>query len=74
MSQTVFVPRKGAAEAWLVTAENVSGETRQIDIVPEMEFLLYNSFGVDPVYYSWYSDTRVDDDGTILFERRIGEP
>lgn len=74
VSQTVFVPRNGTAEAWLVTVENASAETREVDIVPEMEFLLYNSFSVDPVYYSWYSDTRVDADGTILFERRIGSP
>ncbi len=74
VSQTVFVPREGAAEAWIVTAENVSDGPRKIDLITEMEFLLYNSFAVDPVYYSWYSDTRVDSDGAILFERRIGSP
>lgn len=94
VTQTVFVPSEGTAEAWIVTAENIGtphGATtvsgipiderdaarakgngaKTIGLFPEMEFLLYNSFGVDPVYYSWYSDTRTDN-GAILFERRIG--
>ncbi len=74
VSLTVFVPRKGQAEAWILTAENLGAETRELDLFPEAEFLLYNSFAVDPVYYSWYSDTRVDAGGAILFERRIGSP
>lgn len=77
VAQTVFVPEEGTAEAWIVTVENAgtqngtARDTKTVSLFPEMEFLLYNSFGVDPVYYSWYSDTRLDD-GAILFERRIG--
>ena len=81
VTQTVFVPETGTAEIWKVDIENtVSPQTagrtqddvKTVDIMPEMEFLLYNSFSVDPVYYSWFSDTRVDEGGAILFERRIG--
>ena len=73
ISNTVFVPESGTAEMWIVSASNNDTKKRTIDIFPEMEFLLYNSFSVDPVYYSWYSDTRVDEKGAILFERRLGE-
>ncbi len=72
VTETIFVPETGSAEIWIVEAENTEGIVKTIDIIPEMEFLLYNSFNVDPVYYSWYSDTRIDEKGAILFERRIG--
>lgn len=75
VTQTVFVPEAGTAEAWIVTAENAGNSgTRTVEVFPEMEFLLYNSFNIDPVYYSWFTDTRLDEKGTILFERRIGSP
>lgn len=74
VSFSLFVPQKGTAELWLVEVENLGTELKKIEVAPEMELLLYNSFGVDPVYYSWYSDTRLDADATIIFERRIGNP
>lgn len=71
---SIFVPETGTAELWHVSAENTGTAAKTFELYPEMEFLLYNSFSVDPVYYSWYSDTRVDDKGAIIFERRIGDP
>lgn len=74
VSFSIFVPDAGTAELWYITAENTGSAAKTVELYPEMEFLLYNSFGVDPVYYSWYSDTRIDNRGAILFERRIGDP
>lgn len=73
VTQSLFLPEKGTYEIWLVKVENNSGAKKTVDIFPEMEFLLYNSFGVDPVYYSWYTDSRIENEDTILYERRVGD-
>ena len=70
--ETVFLPKSGTYEIMLVKAKNISKETKKFSVTPEIEFLLYNSFGVDPVYYCWYTDTTVREDSSILFERRVG--
>lgn len=70
----VFLPREGTFELQLVRVSNRGPSRRRVQAVPQMEFLLYASFGVDPVYYSWFTDSRLDADGrTLLFEKRHGQ-
>ena len=71
-SFSLFVPPSGTYEIWLVSFTNTSKSSKKFSFYPQMEFLLYNSFSVDPVYYSWYTNTRVDEKGAIFFERRTG--
>jgi cellobiose phosphorylase len=70
VENTVFVPREGAFELELIKVTNTQSKKVKCTIYTETEFLLYNSFGVDPVYYSWYTDSQADEDFTLYFERR----
>lgn len=72
VKQSLFAPKKGSYEVWYVNFKNTGSAKKTFSFYPEMEFLLYNSFGVDPVYYSWYTNTRLDDSGSLFFERRVG--
>jgi cellobiose phosphorylase len=68
---THFIPRSGRHEIWLVEVRNTGTEQVMASVYPLVEFLLYESFGIDPVYYSWFTDSRVIDDGrTIIVARR----
>lgn len=71
VTQSTFLPKHGTFEILTVAVENVSSAVKRFSVTPEIEYLLYNSFGVDPVYYSWYTDTKIEDNA-ILFERRAG--
>lgn len=72
VSQSLFAPVKGTYEVWHLSLKNTGNTEKTIYFYPEMEFLLYNSFSVDPVYYSWYTNTRLDAEGSLFFERRVG--
>ncbi|MCX7655980.1 MAG: hypothetical protein N2Z76_05605, partial [Treponemataceae bacterium] len=67
---TIFLPRQGPMEVLLVTVWNHSEKERSLYLTTLEEFLLYNSFGVDPVYFSWFTDTVMDPSGKTLWLRK----
>lgn len=66
VESTHFLPLKGRFEIWRIKAINQGPAERKITLYPMMEFLLYPNFGVDPIYYSWYTNTRLEDDGRTI--------
>jgi cellobiose phosphorylase len=66
VTSTHFVPRDGCFEIWLLEAVNHGKREARAALFPLVEFLLYDSFGIDPVYYSWYTDSKLLDDGRTL--------
>lgn len=70
VDQTVFLPQEGTLEVLLVTVHNRSPKNRYLHVTAIQEFLLYNSFGVDPVYYSWFTDTLWDSERNILWLKK----
>ena len=58
---TVFLPRKGAFEIWKTTVRNLSRTPKKVSVFPEAEFHLYNNMSVDPVYYSWFTNSEYDE-------------
>jgi cellobiose phosphorylase len=61
-----FLPRKGRFEIWRLKVTNQTKAARKVTVYPMMEFLLYPNFGVDPIYYSWYTNTRLEADGRTI--------
>jgi cellobiose phosphorylase len=57
---TLFVPRSGTCELWLVSVTNHRKAKAEIQIFPQAEFLLFPSHAVDPTYNSWYTNSRYD--------------
>lgn len=61
-----FLPRTGSFEIWYMRIQNNSDRQKQIQVVPQLEFLLYDTFAVDPVYYSWYTNSGIEDGGHTI--------
>jgi cellobiose phosphorylase len=71
---TLFLPVSGTYEIGLVKITNQSKTGKNLSFFPECELLLYNSFAIDPVYYSWYTDSKYRDDlNSILFFKMHGD-
>jgi cellobiose phosphorylase len=71
VTSTHFLPREGRYEVWLLEARNNGRAQKEVSLFPLVEFLLYDSFNIDPVYYSWFTDSRVSEEGrTITIARR----
>lgn len=63
---THFLPRTGCFEIWRFNITNNSPRVRTIKVTALCEYLLYDSFGVDPVYYSWYTNSQLESDGRTV--------
>lgn len=57
-----MLPLEGCFELWRIRVENSSDRPRRVQVFPMAEFLLYDNFAVDPVYYSWYTNSRLEAD------------
>jgi cellobiose phosphorylase len=71
---TVFVPREGEYEIWMVEVENRKAEAAAVQIFPQAEFLLFPSHAVDPTYYSWYTNSRWDENRQALLLDKLIAP
>ena len=74
VTSTHFLPVAGRYEIWLIEARNTGTRPVEASLYPLVEFLLYESFAVDPVYYSWFTDSRLENDGRTLTAARIAAP
>lgn len=73
VEQTIFLPKKGTYEIMKISLTNNSNIIKNISIIPQVEFLLYDTFSVDPVYYSWYTNSQYDKDtNSIIFNKLQG--
>lgn len=54
---TVFLPQAGTFEIGMIKVINNSNKKKSLSVTPEVEFLLYDTFNVDPVYYSWFTNS-----------------
>ncbi|QEN03634.1 hypothetical protein EW093_02605 [Thiospirochaeta perfilievii] len=68
---SIFLPQKGTFEIGLINIKNHSNRVKKISVTPEVEFLLYDSFGVDPVYYSWYTNSSYEKDTNSLIFKKL---
>lgn len=57
---THFLPRKGRFEIWKFQVRNTGRETKRLTVYPQVEYNLYETFNVDPIYYSWYTNSRLE--------------
>jgi cellobiose phosphorylase len=60
VESTVFLPLYGPFEVWKVRVRNVGNVRKSVSVFPQVEYHLYNSMGVDPVYYSWFTNAEYD--------------
>jgi len=74
VSHTVFVPRQGTYEVWMVEVENQRQQASQVQVFPQAEFLLFASHAVDPTYYSWYTNSRWDENRQALLLDKLIAP
>ncbi len=73
VKQIIFLPEKGSYEIMYIIIENISNTEKEMRIFTLAEFLLYESYEVDPIYYSWFTDTEIKKN-TILYYRRDENP
>ncbi|MGL1894521.1 MAG: hypothetical protein OCD02_23040 [Spirochaetaceae bacterium] len=71
VSHTIFLPSDGTYEIGLIKVLNNSNVVKNISVTPEVEFLLYDTFGVDPVYYSWFTNSSYDNSTNSLVFRKL---
>lgn len=57
-----FLPSEGRYEIWSIRAENLSPKAKSFQLFTLAEFLLYDTHGVDPVYFSWFTNSRYRSD------------
>ena len=74
VKHTVFVPRRGAYEVWMVEATNHREAAASIQLFPQAEFLLFPNHAVDPTYYSWYTNSRWDEGRQALLLDKLIAP
>ena len=74
VQQTIFLPKKGSYEIMSILVENLSKKEKKVQLFTESEFLLYNSLEVDPVYYSWFTDTKLRNEKTIIYYKLDENP
>lgn len=73
VESTIFLPQEGAFEIWKMAVRNKSDSPKKVSLFPEVEYLLYNNMGVDPVYYSWYTNSEYDEEKqTLGFFKTLG--
>ncbi|AHC15980.1 GH36-type glycosyl hydrolase domain-containing protein [Salinispira pacifica] len=53
-----FLPREGSYEIWSIVVKNLSEQEKQLQLFTLAEFLLYDNLAVDPVYFSWFTNSR----------------
>lgn len=68
---TIFLPQNGTFEIGLIKITNKSTIIKELSITPEVEFLLYDTFGVDPVYYSWFTNSYYNKDTNSLVFKKL---
>lgn len=75
VSHTVFLPWEGTFEIGRIKVSNNSSVEKQVSVTPQAEFCLYDTFNIDPVYYSWYTDSSYDKETNTLnfFKLQGGE-
>lgn len=67
----IFLPKEGTYEIGHIKVTNRGTETKEVKITPEVEFLLYETFGVDPVYYSWFTNSTYSEETNSLTFRKL---
>ncbi|MEI8096302.1 MAG: hypothetical protein WCG80_18980 [Spirochaetales bacterium] len=71
---TLFVPREGTCELWLVEVANKRSVPTEVQLFPQAEFLLFPSHAVDPVYNSWYTNSRYDEARHAILPEKLLAP
>lgn len=71
VEQTIFLPQKGTYEIITIKVTNESNTTKNISVTPEVEFLLYDTFSVDPVYYSWFTNSEYKSESNSLIFKKL---
>jgi len=74
VSHTVFVPRQGTYEVWMLEVTNTRAMAASVQVFPQAEFLLFPNHAVDPTYYSWYTNSRWDAERQTLFLDKLIAP
>jgi len=65
-TSTHFLPERGAYEIWKVQVENLGSQPQRVEISTLAEFLLYDNMGIDPVYFSWFTNSRFNQEKNQL--------
>lgn len=68
----LFLPEKGKYEINYIEIENTGNTDKEIECTFLAEMLLYDTFAVDPVYYSWFTNTEYKD-GILYFYKLHGD-
>lgn len=71
IEHTVFLPQRGTYEIGLIKATNNGKSKKTISVTPQVEYLLYDTFGVDPVYYSWFTNSEFNEETNSLVFKKL---
>ncbi len=86
VESTHFLPTEGSFEIWKISLSNRSSQRKEVSLYTLAEMLLYPNHGVDPTYFSWFTNshfstesntleyTRANDADVYGFIRTIGNP
>ncbi len=86
VESTHFLPTEGSFEIWKISLTNKSSKRRALSLYTLTEMLLYPNHGVDPTYFSWFTNssydseyntlayTRANDADVYGFIRTLGDP
>ncbi len=75
VTHTVFLPLNGTYEINLIELENRGTKRKNLKSTFIAEPLLYDSFAVDPVYYSWFTNSEFDkNNNALVFKKLHGNP
>lgn len=83
-----FLPMQGNFEFWHIRIKNKSSRSRSVSVYSLAELLLYPNHGVDPTYFSWFTNSqyqstphsatleysRTNDDDVFGFIHTLGSP
>jgi cellobiose phosphorylase len=58
VSSLHILPESGSYELWKIRVSNQDDKPRKVSVFPMAEFLLYDNMAIDPVYFSWFTDSR----------------
>lgn len=56
-----FVPQNGKFEFWHIEAKNNSNQSKTFELYPQVELLLYPDHKIHHDYYSWFTNSKFED-------------